>query len=79
MSAVWGVDEGDTYGQNSLRILYLEGRGGLPNYEREAARLYKLAADQGIAQFQDRRTTVKRELRLDRRCDAANSNLKTCL
>ena len=33
----------------------------------------------GDAQFQDRRTTVKRELRLDRRCDAANSNLKTCL
>jgi hypothetical protein len=33
----------------------------------------------GDAQFQDRRTTVKLEHRLDRRCDTANSNLKTCL
>lgn len=33
-------------------LLYSEGRGGLPKDEREAARLYKLAADQGNATAQ---------------------------
>src|ERR1019366_4666446 len=33
----------------SLGLFYEEGRGGLPEDDREAARLYKLAADQGYA------------------------------
>jgi TPR repeat protein len=33
--------------QANLGFLYSRGRGGLPQDDREAARLYKLAADQG--------------------------------
>ncbi|MGC2223810.1 MAG: sel1 repeat family protein, partial [Methylocella sp.] len=35
-----------------LGIFYSEGNGGLPKDDREAARLYKLAADQGNADGQ---------------------------
>ena len=35
--------------QANLGVFYETGRGGLPKDEREAARLYKLAADQGNA------------------------------
>jgi TPR repeat protein len=37
----------------NLGIFYETGRGGLPKDEREAARLYKLAADEGepMAQY----------------------------
>jgi TPR repeat protein len=35
--------------QVSLGVFYEAGRGGLPKNDREAARLYKLAADQGNA------------------------------
>jgi TPR repeat protein len=38
----------------NLGIFYEQGRGGLPKDEREAARLYKLAADQGNASAQAR-------------------------
>ena len=38
--------------QNNLGVFYEQGRGGLPKDEREAARLYKLAADQGNARAQ---------------------------
>ncbi len=38
--------------QASLASFYCLGRGGLPEDDREAARLYKLAADQGNASAQ---------------------------
>jgi TPR repeat protein len=38
--------------QVSLAAFYETGRGGLPKDDREAARLYKLAADQGNAAAQ---------------------------
>jgi TPR repeat protein len=36
----------------ALGLFYADGRGGLPKDEREAARLYKLAAGQGHADGQ---------------------------
>ena len=41
------ADQGNALGQANLGFAYLRGLGGLPKDEREAARLYKLAADQG--------------------------------
>ena len=38
--------------QVNLGVFYENGRGGLPKDDREAARLYKLAADQGNARAQ---------------------------
>ena len=35
------------WAQGNLGHFYAQGRGGLPKDDREAARLYKLAADQG--------------------------------
>jgi len=40
--------QGNANGQNNLDM-YEFGRGGLPKDEREAARLYKIAAEQGNA------------------------------
>ena len=41
------ADGGDADAQVNLGLLYETGRGGLPKDDREAARLYKLAADRG--------------------------------
>jgi hypothetical protein len=41
------VDQGNAYAQYHLGKMYENGRGGLPKDDREAARLYELAADQG--------------------------------
>jgi TPR repeat protein len=38
--------------QSNLAVLYEHGLGGLPQDDGEAARLYRLAADRGIAQAQ---------------------------
>ena len=38
--------------QYNLGLCYAEGRGGLPYDDREAARLFKLAAAQGLAEAQ---------------------------
>jgi uncharacterized membrane protein required for colicin V production len=43
----FAADRGDAGGQNGLGFLYATGRGGLAKDDREAARLYKLAAGQG--------------------------------
>ena len=43
------ADQGDANGLVSLDFIYSQERGGLPKDGREAARLYKLAADQGNA------------------------------
>ena len=42
----------DAGGQIGLGFFYATGRGGLAKDDREAARLYKLAADQGNAYAQ---------------------------
>jgi TPR repeat protein len=39
--------------QFSLGVFYENGRGGLAKDDREAARLYKLAADRGFPQAQN--------------------------
>ena len=41
--------KGNADAQTNLGISYAQGRGGLAKDDREAARLYKLAADQGNA------------------------------
>jgi TPR repeat protein len=41
------VDQGNNIGQVNLGVFYEYGRGGLTRDVREAARLYKLSADQG--------------------------------
>jgi TPR repeat protein len=43
----------DMPAQRGLAFFYEEGRGGLQRYDREAERLYKLAADQGYAEAQN--------------------------
>ena len=43
------VVRGDARAQHSLGLLFEQGRGGLPQDEREAVRLFKLAAEQGLA------------------------------
>ena len=40
--------------QADLGAMYEDGRGGLAKDDREAARLYKLAADQGYAEGQNK-------------------------
>jgi hypothetical protein len=42
------ADQGNPYGQFNLAYFYENGRGGLPLDSDEAARLYKLAAAQGV-------------------------------
>ncbi|MGH6863155.1 MAG: hypothetical protein ACRECN_02595 [Methylocella sp.] len=44
------ADQGHGAAQCFLGLLYEQGRGGLSTNDREAARLYKLAADQGHAE-----------------------------
>jgi TPR repeat protein len=46
------ADQGNSYAQYNLGVLYHQGRGGLQKDEHEAAQLYKLAADQGNAAAQ---------------------------
>src|SRR5271169_5073460 len=48
----FAADQGDAGGQNGLGFLYAAGLGGVPKDDQEAARLYKLAADQGNANVQ---------------------------
>lgn len=43
---------GSALAANNLGSLYAEGRGSLPRDDREAARLFKIAADQGVAAAQ---------------------------
>ncbi len=43
---------GSALAASSLGSLYAEGRGSLPRDDREAARLFKIAADQGVASAQ---------------------------
>jgi tetratricopeptide (TPR) repeat protein len=43
----FAADQGNAGGQNGLGALYANGRGGPTKDDGEAARLYKLAADQG--------------------------------
>jgi hypothetical protein len=45
-------DQGNAFAQYNLGINYRDGLGGLPKDDREAARLFKLAADQGNAMAQ---------------------------
>jgi uncharacterized membrane protein required for colicin V production len=44
---VLAADQGNAGGQGNLAFFYETGRGGLAKDDREATRLYKLAADQG--------------------------------
>ena len=46
------ADQVNRQAQHNLAIHYEQGRGGLAKNEREAARLYKLAADQGLIDAQ---------------------------
>ena len=46
------VARGDARAQYNLALLFDQGRGGLPQDEREAVRLLKLAAEQGLAAAQ---------------------------
>jgi TPR repeat protein len=52
---------GLTFAQTSLGVFYEQGRGGLEKDDREAARLYKLAADQGYANAQSNLGNIYRD------------------
>ena len=67
------ADQGDDWAQYSLGLFYAEGLGGLPQDEREAARLFKLASDQGLAQAKDRLSYIEVGLRQEEEEQAGQS------
>ncbi len=65
--------KGHAGAQFVLGLTYAKGSGGLPQDEREAARLFKLASDQGLAQAKDRLSYIEVGLRQEEEEQAGQS------